>query len=250
MTQEFSGKVALVTGGSRGIGRAICRTLVARGAAVAINYHSDEKAAQTLLSELQAQGARCALFRADVADPDAVTAMCQAVEAQLGPIDLLATSAGIAHLGDHTQVDLTTWQRIMRVNVDGTFLPVMAVKDGMIARGYGRIVCVASIAGLAPRAKMLPYSTSKAAVIAFARSCAAAFGPAIRVNSVAPGLIETDMTVDMDPAVKQAMRDEAFLKCTGQPEDIAEAVAFLLSDRANFMTGQTLVVDGGRVTLP
>jgi 3-oxoacyl-[acyl-carrier protein] reductase len=120
----------------------------------------------------------------------------------------------------------------------------------MITRGYGRIVCIASIAGLAPRAKMLPYSTSKAAVIAFARSCAAAFGPAVRVNSVAPGLIETDMTADMDPAVKQAMRDEAFLKCTGQPQDIAEAVLFLLSDSSNFMTGQTLVVDGGRVTLP
>jgi 3-oxoacyl-[acyl-carrier protein] reductase len=176
--------------------------------------------------------------------------MCRAVEAQLGPIGLLVTSAGIAHLGDHTQTDFATWQRIMRVNVDGTFLPVMAVKDAMITRGYGRIVCIASIAGLAPRAKMLPYSTSKAAVIAFARSCAAAFGPAVRVNSVAPGLIETDMTADMDPAVKQAMRDEAFLKCTGQPQDIAEAVLFLLSDSSNFMTGQTLVVDGGRVTLP
>lgn len=250
MSRELSGRIALVTGGSRGIGRAICRALAARGATIAINYHSNAEAARALQTELQSSGVACDSFRADVADPDAVTAMCRAVEAQLGPIGLLVTSAGIAHLGDHTQTDFATWQRIMRVNVDGTFLPVMAVKDAMITRGYGRIVCIASIAGLAPRAKMLPYSTSKAAVIAFARSCAAAFGPAVRVNSVAPGLIETDMTADMDPAVKQAMRDEAFLKCTGQPQDIAEAVLFLLSDSSNFMTGQTLVVDGGRVTLP
>lgn len=250
MNQEFSGKVALVTGGSRGIGRSICHALAAQGAAVAVNYHSDDSAAQAVQHDLQSQGARCALFKADVADPDAVTAMCRDIESRLGPVDLLVTSAGIAHLGDHTQTDFATWQRIMRVNVDGTFLPVMAVKDGMIARGYGRIVCIASIAGLAARPKMLPYSTSKAAVIAFARSCAAAFAPAVRVNSVAPGLIETDMTTDMDPAIKQMMRDEAFLKCTGQPQDIAEATLFLLSERSNFMTGQTLVVDGGRITLP
>lgn len=250
MNQEFSNKVALVTGGSRGIGRSICQALAAQGAAVAINYHSDDAAAQALQQELQQQGTECLLCKADVADPDAVTAMCNDIEAKLGPVDLLVTSAGVAHLADHSQTDFAAWQRVMRVNVDGTFLPVMAVKDSMIARGDGRIVCIASIAGLAARPKMLPYSTSKAAVIAFARSCAAAFAPAVRVNSVAPGLIETDMTVDMDPAIKQAMRDEAFLKCTGQPQDITEAVLFLLSDRAKFMTGQTMVVDGGRITLP
>ncbi|MGI9435376.1 MAG: SDR family NAD(P)-dependent oxidoreductase, partial [Geminicoccaceae bacterium] len=132
----------------------------------------------------------------------------------------------------------------------GTFIPVMAVKDGMIERGFGRIVCIASIAGLAPRGRMLPYSTSKAAVIAFARSAAQAFAPAVRVNCLAPGLIETDMSADMGPGVIEAMREDAFLKRTGQPEEMAETVLYLLSERSSFITGQTLVADGGRVTLP
>ena len=120
----------------------------------------------------------------------------------------------------------------------------------MIERGYGRIVCIASIAGLRPRGRMITYSTSKAAVIAFARSCAEAFGPQIRVNSVAPGLIETDMGSSAGPEVIQRMKDDAYLNRIGQPEEIAETVLFLLSERSSFTTGQTLVADGGRVTLP
>jgi 3-oxoacyl-[acyl-carrier protein] reductase len=126
----------------------------------------------------------------------------------------------------------------------------MAVKDGMLERGYGRIVCISSIAGLRPRGRMITYSTSKAAVIGFARSCAEAFGPAIRVNCVAPGLIETEMGATMGPEAMQRMADEAFLKRIGQPEEIAQAVLFLLSERSSFTTGQTFVADGGRVTLP
>ena len=169
---------------------------------------------------------------------------------EIGPVDLLVTAAGIAHVGDHTEIGVELWRRIMTVNVDGTFLPVMAVKDGMIERGFGRIVCIASIAGLAPRARMLPYSTSKAAVIAFARSCAQAFAPDVRVNCLAPGLIETDMSAAMDEAARAVMREAAFLKRTGKPEEMAETVRYLLSERSSFVTGQTLVADGGRVTLP
>ena len=176
--------------------------------------------------------------------------MVAAVENALGPIDLLVTSAGIARSEEHTEMEFGRWQKMMAVNVDGPYLSVMAVKDGMIARGSGRIVCIASIAGLRPRGRMLAYSTSKAAVIGFARSCAEAFGPAIRINSVAPGLIETDMTASMDATVKQRFSDDAFLKRLGQPGEIAETVIFLLSERASFTTGQTYVVDGGRVTLP
>jgi 3-oxoacyl-[acyl-carrier protein] reductase len=142
------------------------------------------------------------------------------------------------------------WRRTMTVNVDGTYLPVMAVKDGMLERGFGRIVCISSIAGLLPRGKMIAYSVSKAAVIAFTRSCADAFGPDIRVNCVAPGLIETDMGKSVGADLMQRMRDEAFLKRIGKPEEIAETVLFLLSERSSFITGQTFVADGGRVTLP
>jgi 3-oxoacyl-[acyl-carrier protein] reductase len=244
--QEFKGRTALVTGGSRGIGRAVCLALAREGADIALNYVSNADAAKQTQSEVEALGVRCTIHQADVADAASVAAMVEAI----GPVDLLVAAAGIAHVGDHTEVDVDLWRRIMTVNVDGTFLPVMAVKDGMIERGFGRIVCIASIAGLASRARMLPYSTSKAAVIAFARSCAQAFAPDVRVNCLAPGLIETDMSAAMDETIRAAMRDAAFLKRTGKPEEMAETVLYLLSERSSFITGQTLVADGGRVTLP
>jgi 3-oxoacyl-[acyl-carrier protein] reductase len=247
---EFENRTALVTGGSRGIGRAVCLALAESGARVAINYRSDEKAAAATLADVETRGARAIAVKADVSDPDAVSEMVTTVEKELGPIDLLVTSAGIVRSEDHTEMEFAHWRKMMAVNVDGTYLSVMAVKDGMIARGSGRIVCISSIAGLRPRGRMLTYSTSKAAVIGFVRSCADAFGPAIRINSVAPGLIATDMTVSMDAATKQRFTDDAFLKRLGQPEEIAETVIFLLSERASFTTGQTYVVDGGRVTLP
>lgn len=248
--KEFAGKVALVTGGSRGIGRAICLALAQQGATVAINYGANQAAAEETRQAVTALGVRCEIYPADVSDPEQVDAMVAAVEQQLGPVDLLVTSAGIAEVNTHTELDFATWQRVMRVNLDGTFLPVMAVKDGMLARGYGRIVCIASIAGLAPRARMIAYSTSKAAVIAFLRNCAQAFAPAVRVNGLAPGLIVSDMTADMDETMKQKMMDTGMIKRMGTAEEMAETVLFLLSDRSSFTTGQTLVADGGRVTLP
>lgn len=250
LEKEFQGRVALVTGGSRGIGRAVCLALARAGADIALNYVSDADAARRTQADVEALGVRCRPCQADVGDAAAVEAMVSEIDHALGPIDLLVTAAGIVHVGDHTEVDIELWRRMMKVNVDGTFLPVMAVKDGMIERGFGRIVCVASIAGLAPRARMLPYSTSKAAVIAFARSCAQALAPDVRVNCLAPGLIETDMSASMGKAVREAMRDAAFLKRTGKPEEMAETVLYLLSERSSFITGQTLVADGGRVTLP
>jgi NAD(P)-dependent dehydrogenase (short-subunit alcohol dehydrogenase family) len=120
----------------------------------------------------------------------------------------------------------------------------------MIARGRGSIVCISSIAGLRSRPRIIAYSTSKAAVIGFVRSCAGAFGPKVRVNGIAPGLIQTDMTESMDPDVLAGMEQEAFVKRLGVPEDISSAALFLLSDDAAFVSGQTFVVDGGRVTLP
>ncbi|UCH46453.1 MAG: glucose 1-dehydrogenase [Betaproteobacteria bacterium] len=248
--KEFQGKTALVTGGSRGIGRATCLALAREGARVAVNYVSNEKAAGKVVAEIKQLGGEAMVVGADVSDSGSVTNMVATVEHGLGPVDLLVTSAGIAKAAHHSEMTFESWRQMMSINVDGTYLPVMAVKDGMLDRGYGRIVCIASIAGLRPRGRMITYSTSKAAVIAFARSCSEAFGPAIRVNSVAPGLIETEMGAQMGPEGMQRMADEAFLKRIGQPEEIAETVLFLLSERSSFTTGQTLVADGGRVTLP
>ncbi|MGD2140277.1 MAG: 3-oxoacyl-ACP reductase family protein [Burkholderiales bacterium] len=248
--KELEGRTALVTGGSRGIGRAICLALAREGAHVAVNYVSNEKAAREVVSEIKRLGGEAMMFEADVANPDSVDAMVAAVEHGLGPVDLLVTSAGIAKAEHHSKMTFENWRRMLSINLDGTYLPVMAVKDGMLDRDYGRIVCIASVAGLRARGRLITYSTSKAGVIGFARSCAEAFGPAIRVNCVAPGLIETDMGASTGAEHMQQLANEAFLKRIGQPEEIAETVLFLLSERSSFTTGQTLVADGGRVTLP
>ena len=248
--KKLKGKTALVTGGSRGIGRATCLALAREGARVAVNYVSNAKAARETVADIERLGAEATMVEADVSDPDSVAAMVAAVENGFGPVDLLVTSAGIASMEHHSEMTFENWRRMLSVNLDGTYLPVMAVKDGMLDRGYGRIVCIASIAGLRARGRMITYSTSKAGVIAFSRSCAEAFGPTIRVNCVAPGLIETEMGSSAGAETIQRMADEAFLKRIGQPEEIAETVLFLLSERSSFTTGQTYVADGGRVTLP
>jgi 3-oxoacyl-[acyl-carrier protein] reductase len=251
MSKELEGRTALVTGGARGIGRATCVLLARAGAKVAINYASNEAAAHEALGLVEAEGAQGMIVQGDVAEPDAVAAMVAATEQALGPIDLLVTSAGIAPTETRGEVAFETWRRIMAVNLDGTFLPIMAVKDGMIARGFGRIVCFASIAGLRPRAAMLGYGTSKAAVIAFARNCSEAFAPAVRINCIAPGLIDTDMpAASLTPEIRQRMVDATPLKRIGRAEEMAELALFLLSERASFTTGQTYVADGGRATLP
>src|SRR5918994_8876 len=250
-SQELAGRTALVTGGSRGIGRAVCVRLAREGTRVAINYASSEPAAREAERLVRDEGAECVLLEADVSDAAAVAAMVSEAERALGPIDLLVTSAGVALSEARGEVSFETWRRIMAVNVDGTFLPIMAVKDGMIARGFGRIVCIASIAGLRPRPAMLAYSTSKAAVIGFARSCSEAFAPAVRINCIAPGLIDTDMpAASLDQATRQRMIEATPLQRIGRPEEMSELALFLLSERSSFTTGQVYVADGGRVTLP
>ena len=249
-SQELAGRTALVTGGSRGIGRAVCLRLAREGARIALNYASSDEAAREAERLVRAARARCVLLKADVSDPAAVAALVAEAESTLGPIDLLVTSAGIAPTETRGEVAFETWRRIMAVNLDGTFLPIMAVKDGMVARGFGRIVCFASIAGLRPRPAMLAYSTSKAAVIGFARSCSEAFAPHVRINCIAPGLIDTDMPAALDQATRQRMIDATPLQRIGRPEEMAELALFLLSERSSFTTGQVYVADGGRVTLP
>ena len=250
MNQTISGSVALVPGGSRGIGRSISLALASRGIKVAVNYVSDQSAAGDVVNELRSKGGDGSAFQADVASESDVTQMVKAVESELGPIDLLVTNAGIGAPTSHDDFDMETFRKIMRVNVEGTVLPVMAVKDGMLSRGRGSIVCISSIAGLRSRPRMIAYSTSKAAVIGFVRNMAGALGPDVRVNGIAPGLIKTDMTESMDAKVLADMEEEAFVKRLGVPEDISGAALFLLSDDAGFISGQTFVVDGGRVTLP
>ena len=164
-TIEFPQRVALVTGGSRGIGRACCIKLAEAGARVAVNYRSNQPAAEATVEAIRAQGGEALAIQADVAVADDVTRMIAQVEGQLGPVDLLVNNAGIFEVGQHTEETLEIWQRTLDCNLTGTFHVTWAVKDGMIERGYGRIVNIASVAALAARPQCIAYSVSKAGVV-------------------------------------------------------------------------------------
>lgn len=244
----FKGRTALVTGGARGIGRAICRLLAAEGASVGINYERNAAAAAESLDDVRRAGASGLVVQADVSRPDDVERMVGEVRRQLGPIDLLVNNAGIVKNQPHDRLTFADWKRIFEVNVDGVFLCTWAVKDEMIARRFGRIVNIASLAGFVKKKDMAHYATSKAAVIAFTRHCAEAFAPHdVRVNCVSPGLTETEMATSANPDLVAQLIAATPLGRIGQPDDMAAAVRFLLSDDSSFVTGQTISVCGGRV---
>ena len=248
---EFKGKVALITGASRGIGRAIAIELAKNGANIAINYNSNFKSAKETQKLVNKTGVKSEIIKADVSKEKSIKLLIKQTEKKLGPIDLLVTNAGIALLSkDPLKLDYKIWKKTMATNVDGTLLPIKEVLPGMIKRKYGRIVCLSSIAGLGMRPNMITYGTSKAAVIALVRNLSAAVAPHIRINSVAPGLIETDMIESLDKKTRKNMIENTPLKRIGKPQDIANSVCYLLSDRSDYTTGQTIVTDGGRVPLP
>ena len=248
---EFKGKVALVTGASRGIGRAIAIELAKNGASIAINYHSDIKSAKETQKLVNKTGVKSEIFKADVSKQKEVKKLIENTEKKLGNIDLLVTNAGIALLSKKPlELDYKVWKETMATNVDGTLLPIKEVLPGMISRKYGRIVCISSVAGLGMRPNMITYATSKATVIALVRNLASAIAPYVRINSVAPGLIKTDMIQSLDKKARKNIIDTTPLQRIGKPEDIANTVYYLLSDKSDFTTGQTLVTDGGRVPLP
>ena len=248
--KDFEGKVALITGASRGIGRAIAVNLAANGASIAINYNENEEAAIETKKLVDTHQVPSTIIKANVADNDDVKKMINETEKKLGPIDLLVTNAGIAETEEVADMSIKTWKNIMAVNVDGTLFPILELIPGMIKRNFGRIVCISSIAGIGMRPQLVSYGTSKAAVMALVRNLAGAIAPQIRINSVAPGLIETDMIQIMSEEKRKNMIEDTPLKRIGKPEEIAETVAYLLSEKSSYTTGQTLVSDGGRIPLP
>jgi 3-oxoacyl-[acyl-carrier protein] reductase len=251
MNNAFQNRVALVTGGSRGIGRATALRLAGEGADVAISYASRVGEADEVVREIETLGRRGLCVRCDVSKPAEVREMAGRTREALGPIDLLVHCGAISNLSDHAELSYQRWQETIDVDLTGTYLVVFAVKDQMIERRFGRIVLLSSIAALRPRKMQIHYSAAKAGVIALTRCCAEAFAPYnVRVNCVAPGLVETEMVHVLSDEAIARIAGETPLGRVGEPDEIASVIRFLLSDESSFMTGQTVVACGGRVMMP
>ncbi len=246
-TYDFKGKTALVTGASRGIGRAIALALARGGASVALNYAGNEAAAAEALKLVQEAGApKAKLYRFDVGDPAACSAAVEAVVADLGSLDVLVNNAGIALDQLVMRMKDDDWNRTLQVNLTGNFNLIRAVARPMMKARKGAIVNVTSVIGEMGNAGQAAYAAAKAGQIGLTKSVARELASRnIRVNAVAPGYVETDMTSGLPEAAKTKMMELIPLARLGKAEDVANAVAFLASDQASYVTGEVLRVNGG-----
>lgn len=242
------GKIALVTGGATGIGRAIAVQLAQDGYSVAVNYHTHRKEAETLVQQLEQNGTDAMAVCADVTDRTAVEDIVNKVADRLGPISLLVNNAGIAKQSVFQDVSDEEWRRFFAVNVDGARHGILAVLPHMLQEKAGCIINTSSIWGLRGASCEVAYACTKAAVIALTRSLALELAPShIRVNCVAPGVVDTEMVRVLGRETLDDLAAETPLGRLGKPEDIAGAVSFLASQKADFITGQVLTVDGGLI---
>ena len=242
---DLSGRVALVTGSTRGIGRAIAQTLTAAGAKVAVVGRDRAKA-----EEAAAQiGAEARGFSCDVANTGSVAALVEEVEKSFGSLDILVNNAGLTRDNLLMRIKDDDWDAVLDANLRGAFASIRAASRGMMKRRWGRIINIASIVGITGNKGQANYAASKAGLIGLTKSVAKELGSRnILCNAVAPGFIETDMTAAMTPEARAAMSGQIPLERLGKPEDIAGMVAFLASEHAAYITGQVFVVDGGMVT--
>ena len=239
---------ALVTGASRGIGRAVAAVLAREGWAVCVNYLERRDAAESLVRELRAQGLAAMAFQADIADRESADACVRAASEELGPVELLVNNAGISRQGLFQDLDDAAWDRLLAVNLTGPRNAVLAVLPHMLSEKRGCVVNISSMWGLRGASCEAAYAATKAGVIGLTRSLALELAPSgIRVNCVAPGCVETDMVRVLGEDTRRMLAEETPLGRLGRPEDVAEAVAFLASEKAAFITGQVLAADGGFV---
>ena len=250
-TNDFNGRVALVTGGSRGIGRAIALQLAREGADVAISYASRSGPAEKARTEIELFGRKSIAVSCNVACQDDVDQLTARTRETLGPTDLLVHCGAISNTCNHDELTWERWSEVIDVNLHGAFRVLYAVKDDMVRRKFGRIVMLSSVAALRPRARQIHYSASKAGVIALTRCLAEALAPHnVRINAIAPGLIDTEMARVLTTEQTQGVVQQTPLGRLGTPEEVAEAACFLLSEKSRFMVGQTIAVCGGRIMLP
>ena len=244
MTMKES--VALVTGGSRGIGRAICLELARQGASVAVNYAGNEQAALETVEACRALGVEAEAFQADVADPAACAELVKAVKDRFGHLDILVNNAGITRDGLLMTAKAEDFDKVLDTNLKGAYFCMKAASKVMMRQRYGRIISMSSVVGLRGNAGQTSYAASKAGILGLTKSAAKELATrGVTVNAVAPGFIDTDMTSVLPENAKNAMLSTIPMGHPGAPEDVAQAVAFFARPESAYITGQVLCVDGG-----
>lgn len=239
-------KTVLITGASRGIGRAAAEAFAKAGYDVAVNYNKSAETAETLCRELEKYSVKALPFQADVADKKAVEKMSAEIEIAMGNVNVLVNNAGIAEQALFTDITEKMWDRMFAVNVKGAYNCTQAVLPKMIHEKYGRIINISSMWGISGASCEVHYSAAKASLIGFTKALAKEVGlSGITVNCVAPGVIDTDMNGHLSPEIISELKEETPLNRIGAPRDVAETVLFLASEKASFITGQTISVDGG-----
>ena len=243
---SMKGQTALVTGGSRGIGRAICLELAKNGASIAVNYAGNAQAAEAVAEECRALGVEAITVQADVADAGACAAMVKEVIAKLGHLDVLVCNAGITRDNLTLMMKEEDFDAVLDTNLKGAFHCMKAAYRPMMKQKYGRIVAMISVVGLRGNAGQANYAASKAGLIGMCKSLAKELaGRNVTVNLVAPGFIDTDMTAALPETAREALLASIPMARLGQPEDVARAVAFFAREESGYVTGQVLCVDGG-----
>ena len=246
MQISLAGRVALVTGASRGIGRATALALAECGAAVIVNYRGQAEAAASVVQEIEAQGGRATAVQADVSQGGDIDRLVKATTETYGSLDILVNNAGVARDNLLMRMKDDEWDTVLNTNLRGAYLLTKAVLRPMMRARWGRIITISSVIGLMGNAGQANYAAAKAGLIGFTKSVAREMASrAITANVVAPGFVETDITAGLSDAIKETALAAIPLGRWAQPDEIAKVIAFLASDAAGYVTGQTLAVDGG-----